>query len=303
MKPARILCIAVVAALALGGCGDTSTPAAQPPAQGGYTIANPPPTNPTLALTPVTTPEANCPPSTFPDPLTMQPETADEARLLGNLDFCTLKTAANPQGMGSYLHNRDQTAVWVLDQPANITNPANPTNLPLVNMAFRTLVHDRGLTGATLEPGRALSYPSIDPSSVHAYLNVSAQAAWQVLNLTVESVQKKAASSVEAAAVKVLGGSTSSRQAAVTCAFEGFHAGQSIRAAVKGSRLDALQKAIDVASAGSKCSMALDAAKGSKEGAVLGLAREDIAALERTSKAWSLSEELFGLAQKLMRLK
>ena len=294
MKRAGFLCIVVVAALALSGCGPEPTP---PPPPSSFTQ---PVT--TSTFTAVTTPQANCVLDGFRVPLTMYPETADEARLIRSLDACTgATTAAFPNGRGIYLSNHDATAVWVLDKPTGLTNPAFESNLSLRNRTFRNMLRGLNFAGVTLEPQRYVYYPNLDPLSVHLYLDASAQAAWQVLNLTVESVQDKTRSTLEDAAVKVLGGSApSSRQAAVTCAVAGFNSGTSITAARKGTKVDALQAAIQVGSSASVCGRALDAARAER---LVGMAKEEVVLFQERSSTWRLGEFLFGLAETVMKLR
>jgi hypothetical protein len=144
-------------------------------------------------------------------------------------------------------------------------------------------------------------YGNLGPLSVHLYLDASAQAAWQVLNLTVESVQDKTRSTLEDAAVKVLGGSApSTRQAAVTCAVAGFNSGNSIVAAKKGTKVDALQAAIRVGSSVSACGKALDAARAER---LAGMAKEDVMLFQERSSTWKLGEFVFGLAETVMKLR
>jgi hypothetical protein len=114
-------------------------------------------------------------------------------------------------------------------------------------------------------------------------------------------VQNKAGSTLEDAAVKLLGGSKpSSRQAAVTCTVAAFNSGSSIVAARKGTKVDALLAVIQGGGSASACGRSLDAARA--EGLV-GLAKEEVVAFKERSAAWGFGEFPFGLAETFMKLR
>jgi hypothetical protein len=100
----------------------------------------------------------------------------------------------------------------------------------------------------------------------------------------------------------VLGGiaPSSSHKAAVTCAIEGFKAGQSIVAAPKAGKVGALQAAIQVGSSGSVCGRALDDVPKAEK--LVGLAKEDVALFEGRSSGWKLGESVFDLAATILKL-
>jgi hypothetical protein len=285
VRTLRLIAVATVVGFALGACSAGTAPSPPPPPQ------------PTLR--PVATDRALCP-AAYPNPLSVQPESADEAMVQSTLVICTGRpTDDRPYGKGIFLRNASDAAVWVIEQPDSL--------LGLGVMAPRTLQvktlqnflqTQRPIRGVTLPPRASFEESTVDPRTVRLSLNGSAQAAWQVLNLAVASVAKQvhpnAANRNEMAAHRLLASTAPSKEALFICMGQAFDAGNDVAGVANGKHVERLEAALDLGSATSDCGAAINRAQ--QTSPLAGFTGEDLLAAAGTSRSWLEAEVLFEVA-------
>lgn len=226
--------VSLVIAIALSGCDDSSQGSATPSSTT---------TSPTLA--PVAVPAASCPAS-HRYPLTLQPETPDEARIAGHFIACTNGQA----GTSTYYENRDATAVWTLDQPAI------SISLDLKVQVFRDALPDT-LKRRTLEPGQNATI-NLAPNKIRLSLDPQVQSAWQTLTALADTVYDAAGTRLK----RMLAAGSKSRRAAIDCVSEGFNIGQTIAETSDSSAPETLiESGLDVLDSAKTCGKSLKAAR------------------------------------------
>jgi hypothetical protein len=298
MKTSRVLVTALVAVLGAGmlAACDDSPPPPPPP-----TIRTS--TNTTAALTPLKTSDSACRDRLYPNGLTMIPETAAEAAVLGTLVACTANPGQFlPYGVGIYLENTDDNAVWVVDRPATAAVPVSTDSaLRLQYDAFAAL--PRIAIGVPLPPHTVMRIPAINPITLHMRLDTAVQAAWQVVSLSVESVANRLSgtldSKIRAAGIQVLSAGSPSRAAVLTCASLAFDSARAIDNASAGTKLKKLETALDVGSNISTCGSAISTAR--KARVVAGFSGVEIAETAAKSSGWLKAESFFSISGRAVK--
>jgi hypothetical protein len=298
MKTSRVLVTALVAVLGAGmlAACDDSPPPPPPP-----TIRTS--TNTTAALTPLKTSDSACRDRLYPNGLTMMPETAAEAAVLDTLVACTANPGQFlPYGVGIYLENTDDNAVWVVDRPATAAVPVSTDSaLRLQYDAFAAL--PRIAIGVPLPPHTVMRIPAINPITLHMRLDTAVQAAWQVVSLSVESVANRLSgtldSKIRAAGIQVLSAGSPSRAAVLTCASLAFDSARAIDNASAGTKLKKLETALDVGSNISTCGSAISTAR--KARVVAGFSGVEIAETAAKSSGWLKAESFFSISGRAVK--
>ena len=226
--------VALVIAIALSGC-DTDKP----------DRSSPPSTSVAPTLTPVQVAATSCP-ATHPVPLTLQPETPDEARIAHNLIGCT----NNQVGTSTYYENRDDSAVWILDQPAV------SISLDLKIQVFRDALPE-SLKRRTLEPGQHATV-NLAPAKLRLSLDPQVQSAWQTLTAMTDTLYDAAGTRLK----RLYTAGSKSRKAAVDCVSEGFKIGQTIAKSDSSQPPeDLIESGLDVLDSLKTCGKSLKAAR------------------------------------------
>ena len=298
MKTARVLVTALVAVLGAGmvaACDDSSPPPTLPTLRSS--------TNTTAAMAPLKTSDSSCRDRAYPNGLTMVPETTAEAAVLGTLVACTANPGQLlPYGVGIYLENTDDNAVWVVDRPATAAVPVSTDSaLRLQYDAFAAL--PRVAIGVPLPPHTVIRIPGINPINLHMRLDTAVQAAWQVVSLSVESVANKLSgaldSKIRAAGIQVLSAGSPSRAAVLTCASLAFDSARAIDNASAGTKLKKLETALDVGSNISTCGSAISNAR--KARVVAGFSGVELAETATKSSGWLKAETFFSISGRAVK--
>ena len=298
MKTARVKVAALVAVLAAGmlAACDGSSPPPPPP-----TIRTT--TSTTAALTPLKTFDSACRDRAYPNGLTMVPETTAEAAVLGTLVACTANPGQSlPYGVGIYLENTDDNAVWVVDRPATAAVPVSTDSaLRPQYDAFAAL--PRIAIGVPLPPHTVMRIPVINPITLHMRLDTAVQAAWQVVSLSVESVanrfQGALDSRIRAAGIQLLSAGSPSRAAVLTCAALAFDSARAIDNASAGTKLKKLETALDIGSNVSQCGGAISTARKAK--VVAGFSGVELAETAAKSSGWLKAETFFSISGRAVK--
>jgi hypothetical protein len=285
----RLFAAATVAGLALAACSAGTAP---PP------VAVEP--GPTLSkLPPVTTDRALCP-AAYPNPLAVQPESADEAMVQATLVICTGRpTDDRPYGKGIFLRNVSDAAVWLIDQPDMLLGlPVMAPYTLQVKTLQSFLQKRRPLRGVTLPPRASFEESTVDHRTVRLSVDSSAQAAWQVLNLAVSSVAEQvrpnAANRIEMAAHRLLGSTAPGREAVLTCMAVAYDAGPDIASARNGWHVPQLDASLDLRNPASECAAAIGRAQ--QVSAVAGFTGGEMMATIGRSLTWFEAEVFFEVA-------
>jgi hypothetical protein len=250
-------------------------------------------------LPPVRTSGSLCP-AAYPNPLSVQPESVDEATVQATLVVCTGPvTDDSPYGTGIFVRNASDAAVWVIDEPESVLGrPVMAPRTLQVKAMLSFLQTHREVRGVTLPPRASFEESTVDPRTIRLSLDSSAQAAWQVLNLAVasvaEQVQTNAANRVEMAAHRLLNSTAPSRGAVFTCMAQAFDAGRAVANARNGMHVQRLETALDLGSSGSICGAAISSAQ--QTSSLAGFTADDLLAAAGTSPFWQEAEVLFEVA-------
>jgi hypothetical protein len=285
-----VVAIAVALLVTQSACGPTSIdPTTTGPSK---VVTLPTTTKPsTQSFATVWTYPQYCP-QAYQVPIGMQPESAKEATLLTSLAVCTTApTTGYPHGKGFYIRNYDDAAVWIIDEPA--LHWSNPAMAPLNLQVYRENVAQWGVAGLTLEPGQTLTNSDSDPMTLHMSLDGAAQGAWQLLALGLETVAAKGVD----AAPRLLGGTSPTRTAMVTCMSDAYKAGSSIakeRANSNSDYMSRLSLAVDLGGNVTSCGKAFSKARATPGAAVTA---EEILARSRTSTLWTKGNNLFEILE------
>jgi hypothetical protein len=260
-------------------------------------------TSTTAALTPLKTSDSACRDRLYPNGLTMVPETSAEAAVLGTLVACTANPGQFlPYGVGIYLENTDDNAVWVVDRPATAAVPVSTDSaLALQYATFAAL--PRIALGVALPPHTVMRIPGINPINLHMRLDTAVQAAWQVVSLSVESVanrfQGTLDSRIRAAGIQILSAGSPSRAAVLTCAALAFDSARAIDNASAGTKLKKLETALDIGSNISQCGGAISNARRAR--VVAGFSGEELVATAAKSSGWLKAEKFFDISGKAIK--
>ena len=285
-----VLAIAMALLVTQTACGPTSTaPTTFGPSKVVTLPTTTKPNTPSFAT--VWTYPQYCPQG-YQVPIGMQPESAQEATLLTSLAVCTTApTTGYPHGKGFFIKNYDDAAVWIIDQPA--LHWSNPALAPLNLQVYRENVAQWGIAGLTLEPGQSLTNSDSDPMTLHMSLDGAAQGAWQLLSLGLETAASKGAD----AAPRLLGGTSPTRTAMVTCMSDAYKAGSSIakeRSNTNPDYMSRLSLAIDLGGNVTSCGKALSKARATPGAAVTA---EEMLSRTRTSVLWKKGNNFFEILQ------